>query len=198
MSIWNLYEKTYEKLWVQHVSLRPTRKAVIDVLYHLHLPESTLLDMSCGTGQLLDDIKRELPEMECMGVEPSLMRRTAVSKGHKIIDCDVENFKSSEKYGCIVCTHAFPYFSDQFDAISRFSEHTLPGGYLIIAHAETKTIYDRLMLMIVKLTTSKAKYPTRIEMAKQLEAHYKICEVVKINAWYIPSITMYVARKGEL
>lgn len=198
MSIWNLYEKTYEKLWVQHISLRPTRKAVIRVLSRLNLPENTLLDMSCGTGQLLDDLKNELPELKCMGVEPSLMRRTAVSKGHMVIESDVESFKTSEKFGCIVCTHAFPYFSDQNDAVSIFSEHTLPGGYLIIAHAETKTIYDGLMLMFVKLTTSKAKYPAPSKMIELLEPYYKICDVVKINAWYVPSITMYVARKGEV
>ncbi len=198
MSIWNLYEKTYEKLWVQHISLRPTRKAVIRALSSLHLPENTLLDMSCGTGQLLDDLKRDLPEIKCMGVEPSLMRRAAASKGHKILESNVEHFESTEKFGCIVCTHAFPYFSDQQDAISRFSEHTLPGGYLIIAHAETKTIYDLLMLKIVKLTTSKANYPAPSKMKELLEPYYKICDVVEINAWYVPSITMYVARKGEL
>lgn len=195
MSVWNLYEKTYEKLWVQHISLRPTRKAVVSVLKRLNLPVNSLLDMSCGTGQLLDDLRRELPEVESIGVEPSLMRRTAISKGHKILNSDVESFKSSVKYGCIVCTHAFPYFSDQREAISRFSEHTLPGGYLIIAHAQTKSIYDRLMLMIVKLTTSKASYPTHFEMVNYLEPHYKVCEVVKINAWYVPSITLYIAQK---
>jgi ubiquinone/menaquinone biosynthesis C-methylase UbiE len=195
MSVWNLYERTYEKLWVQHISLRPTRKAVIGALKKLKLPGNSLLDMSCGTGQLLDDLKRELPEIECVGVEPSLMRRTAISKGHKILDSDVENFNSSDDFGCIVCTHAFPYYSDQREAIFRFSEHTLQGGYLIIAHAQTKSIYDKLMLMIVKLTTSKAHYPTHSDMVDHLEPYYKICEVVKINAWYVPSITMYIAQK---
>lgn len=195
MSVWNLYEKTYEKLWVQRISLRPTRKAVMNVLKRLKLPVNSLLDMSCGTGQLLDDLKKELPEIQCIGVEPSLMRRAAISKGHIVLDSDVENFKSSEKFGCIVCTHAFPYFSDQREVISRFSKHTHEGGYLIIAHAHTKSIYDRLMLMIVKLTTSKASYPTHFEMVNYLEPYYIICEVVKINAWYVPSITMYIAQK---
>ncbi len=198
MSVWNHYEKTYEKLWVQFISLKPTRKAVINVLKSMELPEKSLLDMSCGTGQLLDDLKSELPDIECMGVEPSRMRRTAISKSHKVLDSDVESFNLSEKFGCIVCTHAYPYYSDQQEAIFKFSEHTLPGGVLIIAHAETRTIYDRLMLMIVKLTTSKAKYPTHSEMIRYLDPYYKICEVIKINAWYVPSITMYVAKKGEL
>ena len=109
----------------------------------------------------------------------------------------MEALALDQKFGCICCTHAFPYYNAPEQALATFSEHLLDDGYLLIAHAETKSFYDRLMLCIVKLTTSKANYPKPDHMRRYLSTHFNICETVQINAWYIPSITLYVARKKE-
>lgn len=197
MSKWDLYENIYDKLWVQRVSLRPTRERIVEILKDLQLPVGKLMDMSCGTGQLLDDIKAHLPHLDIKGVEPSRLGVVARQKGHVVDVKSISEYSDEEKVGCICCTHAFPYYEAPKVAIKKFSEHLLGGGYLLIAHAETKTLYDRLMLPIVKLTTTKAVYPTPRMMLGHLEPEFEICETVQINKWYIPSITLYVARKRE-
>lgn len=197
MSKWDLYEISYDRLWVQKVSLKPTRENIINKLKSLQLPSLHLLDMSCGTGQLLDDIRSECPELTSIGVEPSRLGQTAQKKGHDVIEASMASLKLDQKFGCICCTHAFPYYDKPEQAIAAFAEHLLTDGYLLIAHAETKSLYDRLMLAIVKLTTSVANYPKPEQMRAYLSTHFEVCETVKINAWYIPSITLYIAKKKE-
>ena len=197
MSKWDLYENIYDRLWVQRVSLRPTRECIVDILKDLQLPTGKLMDMSCGTGQLLDDIKTNLPHLDIKGVEPSRLGAVARQKGHVVDAKAITEYAEEEKFGCICCTHAFPYYESPKMAIRKFSEHLLSGGYLLIAHAETKTLYDRLMLPIVKLTTSRAVYPTPKQMRHYLEPEFQVRDIIRVNAWYVPSITLYVAQKSE-
>jgi SAM-dependent methyltransferase len=195
VQVWNRYENIYERLWVQKVSLKPTRDCVIEVLKTLNIPCPSFLDMSCGTGQLLDDLNLHLPNLDGIGVEPSRLGKLARKKGHKVIESMVEDFSLDTQFGCVLCTHAFPYYTSPKEAIASFSRHTLANGYLILAHAETKRLYDRIALALVKCTTSKANYPTPTAMLNYLQPYYEICNTISINAWYIPSITLYVARK---
>lgn len=195
MSKWDLYETVYNRLWVQKVSLKPTRERIVERLKQLQLPEPTLMDMSCGTGQLLDTIQEQLPQIKTIGIEPSRLGNVAQKNGHEIMVNTMETLTLNRQFGCICCTHAFPYYADPVQAMQTFSEHLIEGGYLLIAHAETKTLYDRLALSFVKLTTSKAVYPTPHKMIGYLNPYFEIVETIKINAWYIPSITLYVAQK---
>ena len=197
MSKWDLYEKIYDRLWVQKFSLKPTRDHIIRHLRNLQLPNSHLLDMSCGTGQLLDDIRLSFPKLSSLGVEPSRLGQVAKEKGHAIVEASMSTLKLDRKFGCICCTHAFPYYEKPEQAISTFAEHLDENGYLLIAHAETQSIYDRLALTLIKLTTTKANYPKPEHMKRYLTPYFEICKTVKINAWYVPSITLYIAKKKE-
>lgn len=197
MSKWDLYETVYNKLWVQKVSLKPTRERIVERLKQLQLPALTLMDMSCGTGQLLDTLQAQLPHIKTVGIEPSRLGNVAHKNGHTVIVSTIEALNLNSQFGCICCTHAFPYYSDPVQAMRTFSEHLAEGGYLLIAHAETKNFYDRLALAFVKLTTSKAVYPTPQKMVGYLDPYFDVVETLKINAWYIPSITLYVAKKSR-
>ena len=201
MSIWDRYTHLYDRLWAQKFSLEPTRLAVTQSLktyiesHALETPFEALLDMSCGTGQLLSDLKTAQIASYYLGVEPSKLGQVAKEKGHMVTNENIETFDTLKSYDVITCTHAFPYYKDQALAIKRFSEWLNEEGILVIAHAETKTLFDRLVLVLVKLTTSKAHYPSPDEMTKMLTAHFKVLEHVQVNKWYIPSITLYVCQK---
>lgn len=201
MSIWDRYTSVYDRLWAQKFSLEPTRRAVVEALesyleaQQIEKPLEALLDMSCGTGQLLSDLKTAGIASYYLGVEPSKLGDVAKDKGHMVTAESIETFDSLKKYDAITCTHAFPYYQNQALAIKRFSEGLKEQGLLVIAHAETKTLFDRLVLVLVKLTTSKAHYPSPDEMTKMLQAHFQVLNQVQVNKWYIPSITLYVCQK---
>lgn len=199
MGIWDGYKQIYDRLWVQKVSLGPTRVKVIDVLKQYGTLEGELLDMSCGTGQLLSDIRVAFPNFELEGVEPSALGQVAMAKGHKVTVGTIEDTYLIKLYDVVVCTHAFPYYDDPVHAIKQFSACLKPGGLLIIAHAHTENLYDRVVLALVKLTTSKATYPSADRMHGLLQADFDYREQLQINPWYIPSIILHVAhKKGDL
>lgn len=199
MSIWDGYKQIYDRLWVQNVSLMPTRIKVIEVLRQYGTLKGELLDMSCGTGQLMSDIEAAFPNLSLEGVEPSALGQVAREKGHKVTVGTIEDIRLTKIYDVVVCTHAFPYYDDPSHAMKQFSAFLKPGGLLIIAHAHTETLYDRMVLALVKLTTSRAAYPSADRMHGLLQQDFDYSEQIQINRWYIPSIILHVAyKKGDL
>ena len=58
-SIWDFWANYYNKLWVQKYSLKPSRDKVISIIKKTGIDRGSLLDMGCGTGQLLEQINKE-------------------------------------------------------------------------------------------------------------------------------------------
>lgn len=195
MGIWDSYEKIYDKLWVQKVSLEPTRRAVRAQIKRLAGEEASLIDIGCGTGQLLDEIRRDHPQFEYTGVEPSRLGQVAKERGLFVREVSIAKLRGDEDYDFVLCTHSFPYYSNKEKAIKKLADLTKSGGYLLIAHATSDTRYDKVMLQGVKLTTSKANYPSEAEMLKYLAPYFTEVEVVGVNKWYIPTIKLYIAKK---
>ena len=51
-NIWDFWAKHYEGLWVQRVSLKPTREYVAQKVGSMIQEKAqTLLDLGCGTGE---------------------------------------------------------------------------------------------------------------------------------------------------
>jgi len=201
MSIWDRYINIYDRLWVQKVSLVPTRVAVIKTLKHLKdqniikTPIPTALDISCGTGQLLTDLKRENLIEFYIGLEPSLLSNKAREKGHTVIKETIEDFHPIERYDLLTCTHALPYYEDIDASIIKMAGFLKDEGILLIACAHRNNLYDRLILGFVKFTTSKANYPTQKSLTSTLENSFEVLSVHKINKGIIPSIYLYCAKK---
>lgn len=195
MGIWDKYEKIYDKLWVQKVSLGPTRKVIKRKLRALDPRGKSIIDIGCGTGQLLCEVQEAWPEASVVGVEPSKMGNEAARKGIKVIRASIASLRGKRLYDIALCTHSFPYYQDKPKAIKKLAQLIAPEGYLLVANACTNTLYDKIALGGVKITTSKAEYPSEKEMRAYLEPYFEVVEVVQINKRYIPSIQLYIAKK---
>lgn len=154
--IWDFWAPRYERLWVQRVSLGPTRAAVREAL--AGEPAGRLLDFGCGTGQLRD----ELPDWDYTGVDasPAMIAEARRRRPDARLVCgDAQSFDAPPAhFDAVVCAHAFPYLPDQPAALARLVNWVRPGGQLLLAQACTENRYDRLALALVKLTTSRARY----------------------------------------
>ena len=198
MTIWNRYQKIYDKLYVQRVSLKPTRDAVLHCTDTLPHPPQSILDIGCATGQLLAQLSGKYPDACCAGIEPSTMCFEASKRGLNVLNLPFEAFQTEKKYDLIVCTHAFPYIENQPLALEKINHLLSDCGVLIIAHAESNTLYDRLALSVVKLTTSKAHYPSAKQMKQWLDTYFNAPLRIRVNAKYIPSIALYKASKRPI
>ena len=58
-TVWDFWANYYNRLWVQKYSLKPGRDKVISIIKKIGFEEGSLLDIGCGTGQLLERIHAE-------------------------------------------------------------------------------------------------------------------------------------------
>ena len=200
-----MWAHKYEKLWVQKYSLGPSRKAIIQELETLLQADRSyqLLDMGCGTGQLIRDMKEAFPNFDISyrGVDASKeMIRVAEGKSHGI-DYEVSTVKDfhvgARVFDIIVCAHSFPYYPDQAKTLLKLHGMLKDGGLFIIVQASQNNRYDKIALSLVKLTTSKAVYPSEKTMLRLMDA-FKEVKVRRIKEKiYMPSILVFTAVKGE-
>ena len=56
--VWDFWSRFYDRLWVQRVSLGPTRRAVAAKLAGRLSPATRVLDVGCGIGELLGELSQ--------------------------------------------------------------------------------------------------------------------------------------------
>jgi len=167
-NIWDFWAPRYESLWVQHFSLGPTRR---EMLRNIPVrPHMKLLDIGCGTGQLLGDLEPhfDATPFHYTGIDQSTeMIKAARAKypAGTFSAMSASEFQAPQStYDVIICTHAFPYFPDQKGMLQKMETLLRPGGTLLLAQASMNNPYDAAVLTVIKLTTTKAHYPSRRKM----------------------------------
>lgn len=202
-TIWDFWANKYDKLWVQKYSLTPTRNEIIKIIKDEKQP-NTILDMGCGTGQLTRELSDICPSADIVGVDYSsemisIAKENAKNAGKNKLSYfndSVDTFIVKEKVNIVTCSHSFPYYKNKKDAFKFFSESLVDGGLLLLAQASENSFYDKLCMLGVKTTTTKAKYLS-IEELKDLSKDLFITEnIIKIKEkWYMPTIIVMKMRK---
>ena len=199
--IWDFYADWYEKLWVQKYVLEPSRNLIVENIDYL-ATSFRILDVGCGIGQLCADLNKAFPNAEIVGIDPSekmieRARKINYNKNIKYITGFAENILFEEKFDVIVSTNAFPYVLDKTYFLEKIKKTLNPNGKLLLLFANRNTLYDFLILLIVKLTTSKADYLSVNSTSKLLQqCGYKIKNIKRINSIkLIPSVYMFESFK---
>lgn len=195
--VWNFWAPRYKDLWVQKVSLEPTRKKVL-----AHIEKSfagktlgTYIDIGCGIGELIDQIESTFVTENSYGLDYAsgmidiASKRPLKTKWH----CeDIHKFETTQKMDLVLCTHSFPYYKDQKYVLSKLSEMLNPDGKLLIAFASKNSFYDALCMAVVKMTTGKAIYPSVNEFITIASHTFKPLTTTRIKEkWYMPSIYLF-------
>lgn len=203
--VWDFWASRYERLWVQNHSLTPTREHVLQELSGLidSGREYKLLDMGCGTGQLIRETQNTFQnvKLSCVGVDisPKMIEMAAANNpGASFMVSSIEGMTGEGEFDIVVCTHSFPYYRDQAKALKKLSTMLKPGGHLLLAQASVNSPYDALVMLLVKFTTGKASYPS-IKTVKQMASRYfssLTSRVIRVK-WYMPTIALFVLSLGE-
>lgn len=199
-NIWDFWANKYEKLWVQKYSLGPTRREILNGIKDIKLQNNiAILDMGCGTGQLLRDLSKYKNIALLHGVDYSQeMISVAKSKGGEIeyFNKSIFDFNEEDNYDVITCSHSFPYYEDKKKAVDIFHKALKKEGRLFLAQASENSFYDKLCMAVVKFTTTKAKYLSKEEVLEIIKYKFKVEEIVLIKEkWYMPSIILFRLEK---
>jgi ubiquinone/menaquinone biosynthesis C-methylase UbiE len=205
-TIWDYWADKYDSLWVQKYSLGPTRKAIVDALLPILDKDKKykILDMGCGTGQLLREIQAVFKDFN--------IEYTGIDISHKMIEIcrlkdsnadyfvsSIEDYKPLEgKYDIIICTHSFPYYPDKPKAINKFNRLLKKDGVLLLAQASANSLYDNFIMFFEKFTTSKAEYLSIPDILNLVKNKFREVSIVKIKEKvYMPTICLFLLGKGE-
>ena len=215
--IWDFWSRRYSSLWVQKYSLGPTREKVKYIVADFagSLLESpghedsepaqagfSLLDIGCGTGELLYDL-RDVPGIKRSGLDFSEgMIRESEKKNPDVTHyiMDVRELEAiEERFDIITCTHSLPYYPSKRETLAKISNLLGKDGRAVFAFASGNSLLDKIILMFVKLTTGPASYPGDREFRKLTQGifHIEKREVIKLRP-YMPTIAVYSLRKAGL
>ncbi|SNS96348.1 Methyltransferase domain-containing protein [Anaerovirgula multivorans] len=201
--IWDFWAKGYEGLWVQKYSLAPTRREILLYL-EKHLEKDKkyrILDVGCGIGQLLREIKSRFQtyELELSGIDFSkemIQRAEVMGDGISYQQMDVKDIEDLQgPFDIIICTHSFPYYKGQAFVLHQFRRVMKDDGYLLLAQASQNNLYDHVMMFFVKFTTGKARYPSVKAVEKMVEKLFQCKHIIKIKErFFMPSIYFFVLK----
>lgn len=204
--VWENLAPKYNGLWVQKYSLGPTRREVKKIVLPLlaENPELQILEVGCGTGQLIKEISEQYPGVHYLGIDVAqnmveIAAKDNTGKNVSFQHCPVEDFMSEEKYDVILCTHAFPYFPEKAEVLKKMAGLCKEKGRVIIANSSTNSLKDLLINFGLKATTSKAKYLSIEEMKKLFEGAGLDLKDVRIirERFYMPTIALFDTERNR-
>lgn len=196
--VWNKLAKKYDRLWVQKYSLNPTREQVMKRLDRV-MPDK-LIDIGCGTGQLLYQISKRHPGIELTGIDKAheMIRACRDKKiPGRFICGDIGEMEATiGKFDMAVCCHSFPYYNNKSNIIETIHGMLNETGRAIFVQACQNTLYDQIALWLVERTAEKAEYLSKDEFCRLFEARFIIEERFTIHErWFMPSICGFVLRR---
>lgn len=198
--VWEKLAHKYNNLWVQKYSLGPTRREVKKIVLPLleKNNELKILDIGCGTGQLIKEISDQYNEVDYLGIDVAenmieVAKKNNKGKNIEFKNSAIESFESNEKYDIIICTHAFPYFPNKQEMIKKMAGLCNKKGQVIIVNSSTNSLKDLIINFFLKATTSKAKYLSIDEMKKLFKgAKLKVKQIEVIRErFYMPTIALF-------
>lgn len=202
-NIWNFWADKYDKLWVQKDSLKPTREYIIKTLSkYKNMEELKVLDLGCGTGELIFELKKEFNNIKITGIDFSekmieISKNKNPSAKHILMDVSELN-KLDEKFNIIICTHSLPYYKKPKDVFEQLNKMLQDDGRIFAGFASGDSIYDKFILSFVKLTTGKANYPSDNEFRILVSPFFYVenIEIIR-KKFFMPRIAVYTLKKAE-
>ncbi|MBQ7790174.1 MAG: class I SAM-dependent methyltransferase [Bacilli bacterium] len=199
--VWENLASKYNNLWVQKYSLGPTRREVLKIVVPLLKENKKLriLDIGCGTGQLVYEISKREENVNYLGIDVAenmiseAKKNNLKNKNIKFKTIGIEKFNTKDKFDIIICTHAFPYFPNKEEILNKMYKMCNKGANVIIVNSSTNSLKDLIINFFLKATTSKAKYLSIEEMKKLFnKVKFKVRDIRIIREKkYMPTIALF-------
>ncbi len=132
----NRWSHTYDNSWIQRYADRVHRE-MLDVVAKEIATPNTVLDIGCGTGQLLSKARALYPSAQLFGVDPA-EGMVEIARGHlpsaTIYLAAAESLPLRDSSVDVVLSSiSFHHWSDQPAALREISRVLRPGGCFCLA-----------------------------------------------------------------
>jgi len=163
-----------------------------------------LIDLGCGTGQLLYELKEANPETHFFGVDKSTeMIKIARNRNENIeLHCadadsdDLTRIFPGNSIDAVICCHSFPYYKNKSGVLRKIYEILAVSGIAIFVQASANNFYDKLILKGVEAKAEKADYLSRKAFLAMTEKYFTLIDEFYIHEkFYMPSILGFVFKK---
>lgn len=123
------------------------REKIIRSLEKNNLREQKILDISCGAGEILEELNRK-GFKNLYSVDVDDYRKNFFSK-HKKINLSYEKLPFKENYfDVIICTEAFEHYENPFHVAREISRVLKPLGTLYLTVPSILNIWERLYFLL--------------------------------------------------
>ncbi len=145
-----LNASNYNQFWEEwpdfvryHPGSRHRRRLILDCVRSLRF--SSVLDVGCGTGELLGLIQMEFPEKITLSgadFSPSVVEENKRKyPGVEFFVIDLPRQKLEKRYDLVLCSEVIEHISDQKSSFLNLANLVRPGGHLCLT-CPTGKIYS--------------------------------------------------------
>jgi len=188
----NRWSRTYDKSWIQRFAL-PVHQDMLDVAGNLVAAPQSIIDIGCGTGQLLIKASARWPSAYLVGVDPAIgMVEVARSqtRGATICIASADSLPVADSSADIVFSSlSFHHWADQTKGLREIARVLRPAGCLCIADI---TMPDWIAKIIRRV---KVKAP--VEMARLLTDAGLIVKLQRRSSTRFVLLTVGVKNSGR-
>jgi ubiquinone/menaquinone biosynthesis C-methylase UbiE len=124
---------TYDRYWSTYLqaSLSMTAEFIAD------LPADRILDVACGTGQLLEMLIEHPDDPELFGIDrvPAMLEvaKRRIGRRATLLEASAEELPFDQgAFQLVTCTNALHYFPDAAGALREMRRVLAPSGNLVI------------------------------------------------------------------
>lgn len=101
------------------------------------IPRRSLLDVGCGTGELLRLVGERFPETACTGVDLSpemlAVARDKLGDGVELVQGDAECLPfPDEAFDVVLCCDSFHHYPNPRAVLAQFARVLRPGGVVLL------------------------------------------------------------------
>ena len=102
------------------------------------IPHRRILDLGCGTGELLASIRGRWPETVCAGLDlsPRMLEvaRRKLGEGAELVQGEAGSLPfREEQFDVVLCTDSFHHYPDPGRVLEEVARVLLPGGVFLLA-----------------------------------------------------------------
>lgn len=182
--LFRLWSWSYDGSLLQPLLYRPVHRRVARLLAGTPAATGRIVDVGCGTGRLVEELRRTFPGAAVLGLDASIPmlaagRRRPGTAGLTFVCADAAALPiASYSVDAIVCTLAYHWFVDPRPALAEFHRVLRSDGRLVIGTLVTFLLPLRFLHQrFVPVDTHRADLAAagfRFESAEWLGTHVRV------------------------